>query len=70
MWNPTQRERRKIGQDLTRSPVIEPSSAGRTANSRNDLEVDQLRGGKPLAAKTLADAVAIGAIIRKRGREH
>lgn len=70
MWHPTQRERREIGQDLTRSPVIEPSSASRAPKSRNDLEVDQLRCGELLAAKTLTDTIAIGAVIRKRGCEH
>ena len=70
MWNPAQRERREIGQGLTRSAVVEPSSASRAANSRNNLEVDQLRCGQSLAAKALADSVAVGAIIRNRGREY
>lgn len=70
MWNPVQRQCREISQGLTRSPVIEPSTPSGAANSRNDLEVDQLRCGQPLAAKTFADSVAIGAIIRNRGREY
>ena len=70
MGNPTQRQRRQIGQNLSGSPIVEPSGASRTASSRDNLKVDQLRSGQPLPAKALADAVAVSTIIRKRGREH
>ncbi len=70
MWDPAQRQYREIGQSLTRSPVIQPPSAGRASQSRNELKVHQLRCSQTLSAQTLADTVAIDAVISESRREH
>ncbi len=63
MGNPAQGERLEIGQDLPGSPIVEPAGAGRPANSRHNLEVDQLRSGELLPTQPLADPVTVDAVV-------
>lgn len=64
------RQCRQVFESHAGAPVVEPPGASRPAESRDDLEIYELRGDQPFPSQPAAHEIPIGAVVREGRRQN